>query len=252
MAIVISISNQKGGVGKSTTAQALASSLTDKGKRVLVIDADPQSNLTYSSGVDQPELTLSDVLSGECRAEEALIKTDYYDLLASDFYLTNVGMMQDVNPLLLQEKLKHIRNRYNFVIIDTPPALGPLSFVALSASDYVIVPCQPRAYDLQGLGRLNQTIKTIQEKVKPDLRVLGILLIKFNNRTILNRDLKDMIEEYTEQMDTVLFKTTIRDSVVAAEAQTMREPLIKYASRSKVNQDYIDFTNEILKKLGGL
>lgn len=249
MATVISIALQKGGVGKTTTAQALASTLGFKGKKTLVIDMDSQCNLTYASGIDSPEKTITDVLSGSCKPAEALIHCKYYDLLASDSYLTNVEMAE-VEPTLLRDSIGSIKDQYDFVIIDTPPALGNLSVNSLVASDYVIIPTEPRPFALQGLGKLNITIQAVQRDLNPSLRVLGILLIKYSNRTVLNRDIKDMINDYAGRMNTKLFNTSIREGIAAAEAQTVREPLIDYAKNSKPNIDYKAFTTELLKMIG--
>jgi len=250
MSITISIVLQKGGTGKSTTAQALASTLGFKHKKVLLIDLDPQSNVTYSSGADEPKHTIFDVLGEDCKADEALIHCKYYDLLAADIYLSNIEMSKEVEPTLLKNTLKPIKDNYDFIIIDTPPALGNLSFNSLVASDYAVIPTEPRPFALQGLGRLNDTIKTIQESLNPTLKVLGILLVKYNNRTVLNRDIKTMIEDYAKQMDTVVFKASIREGIAIAEAQTVREPLIDYAEGSKPNIDYKAFTTELLQKIG--
>lgn len=250
MAITISIVLQKGGTGKSTTAQALASTLGFKHKKVLLIDLDPQSNVTYSSGADDPAHTIFDVLSEDCGASEALIYCKYYDLLAADTYLTNIEMSKDIEPTLLRNALEAIKGNYDFIIIDTPPALGHLSFNSLVASDYVVIPTEPRPFALQGLGRLNDTILTIQTALNPSLKVLGILLIKYSNRTVLNRDIKAMIEDYAEQMNTIVFHTSIREGIAVAEAQTVRKPLIDYAKNSKPNIDYKAFTTELLQKLG--
>lgn len=250
MAVIISIVLQKGGTGKSTTAQALASTLGFKHKKVLLIDLDPQSNVTYSSNVDNPIKTITNVLDEDCAADEAIIKCKYYDLLAADTYLTNVEITEGIKPPLLKNTINSIKDNYNFIIIDTPPALGHLSFNALVASDYVIIPMEPRVFALQGLGRLHDTITNVQKRLNSSLKVLGILLIKYSNRTILNRDIKDMIEDYSKQMDTIVFNTSIRESIVVAEAQTVREPLIDYAKNSKPNIDYKAFTTEILHMIG--
>lgn len=248
-ATVISIALQKGGVGKSTTAQALASTLGSKHKRTLLIDMDSQGDVTYSSGVDTPSKTITDVLGSECNPSDALIPCKYYNLLASDSYLTNVEMA-DIDPTLLKTSIEPLKERYDFIIIDTPPALGNLSINSLVASDYVIIPTEPRPFALKGLGALHNTIQTIQNGLNPDLRILGILLIKYNNRTVLNRNIKDMVDDYTKQMNTSLFNTTIREGIVVAEAQTSRIPLIDYAKNSKPNLDYIAFTTEVLEKIG--
>jgi len=250
MAITISIVLQKGGTGKSTTAQALASTLGFKRKKALLVDLDPQSNVTYSSGAGGPVHTIFDVLGDDCKTDEALIPCKYYDLLAADTYLTNIEMSENVEPTILKSSLEPIQDNYDFIIIDTPPALGNLSFNSLVASDYVVIPTEPRPFALQGIGRLNDTIRTIQNSLNPSLKVLGILLIKYSNRTVLNRDIKAMIEDYAKQMDTIVFNTSIREGIAVAEAQTVRKPLIDYAKSSKPNIDYKAFTTELLQKIG--
>lgn len=249
MAITISITLQKGGTGKTATAQALASTLGFKHKKVLLIDLDPQSNATYSSGVDEPKRTITDVLGAECSPDEALVYCKYYDLLPADTYLTNVEI-SDVEPTLLKNVLKPLQDRFEYIILDTPPALGHLSFNALVASDYVVIPTEPRPFALQGLGRLHSTIESVRNGLNPDLKVLGILLIKYSNRTVLNRDIKNMIEDYAKQMNTIVFDTSIREGIAVAEAQTVREPLIDYAKNSKPNIDYKAFTTELLQRIG--
>lgn len=249
-AVVISIALQKGGVGKSTTAQALASTLGFKHKKTLLIDMDSQANVTYASGIDTPDKTVTDVLGGDCKPDDAAIKCKFYDILAADEYLTNVEISEDVEPTLLKDAIEPIKDKYDFIIIDTPPALGNLSVNALVASDYVIIPIEPRPFALQGLGALHNTLQTVQNSLNPALKVLGILLIKYSNRTVLNRDIKDMIADYAQQIGTIIFDTSIREGIAVAEAQTMRKPLIDYAKNSKPNIDYKAFTTEVLKKIG--
>lgn len=249
---VISIANQKGGVGKSTTAQALASILGSKQKKVLLIDMDSQCNVTYASGIDNSEKSITDVLSQNCEIKEVIISCKYYDILPADEYLTNVEMAAEVEPtLLLKTTISQLQAGYDYIIIDTPPALGRLSYNSLTASNYVVIPCEPSIYARTGLAALYKTIQNIQERYNKDLKVLGILLIKYNNRTVLNRDIKEMIEEFAEQMNTKVFDTSIRESVIVREAQTVRQPLIDYGRKSKPNQDYIVFTEELLQMLGG-
>lgn len=251
MAITISIALQKGGVGKTTTALALASTLGFKKKKVLLIDMDGQRDSTYASGIDTLEKSITDVLGETCAVPDAVIKCKYYDLLGADEFLPNVELSNNVESTLLKTVLKHYKNLYDYIIIDTPPALGNLSYMSLVASDYVVIPTEPRPFALKGLGTLNNTIQSIKESLNPDLKVLGILLIKYHNRTILNRDIKDMIEDTARDMNTSVFNATIRDGIAVPEAETMRVPLIDYAKSSKPNIDYKAFTTELLKKVEG-
>lgn len=251
MAITISIALQKGGVGKTTTALALASTLGFKKKKVLLIDMDGQRDSTYASGIDTLEKSITDVLGETCTVPDAVIRCKYYDLLGADEYLPNVELSNDVESTLLKTVLKPYKNLYDYIIIDTPPALGNLSYMSLVASDYVVIPTEPRPFALKGLGTLNNTINSIKESLNPDLKVLGILLIKYHNRTILNRDIKDMIEDTAHDMNTSVFNATIREGVAVPEAETMRIPLIDYAKNSKPNIDYKAFTTELLKKVEG-
>ena len=251
MAITISIALQKGGVGKTTTALALASTLGFKKKKVLLIDMDGQRDSTYASGIDTLEKSITDVLGETCAVPDSVIKCKYYDLLGADEFLPNVELSNNVESTLLKTVLKPYKNLYDYIIIDTPPALGNLSYMSLVASDYVVIPTEPRPFALKGLGTLNNTIQSIKESLNPDLKVLGILLIKYHNRTILNRDIKDMIEDTARDMNTSVFNATIRDGIAVPEAETMRVPLIDYAKSSKPNIDYKAFTTELLKKVEG-
>lgn len=250
MAITIAITLQKGGTGKTATAQALASTLGFKHKKVLLIDLDSQCDATYFSGIDNPQYTIYDVLGDGCKPNEAILPCKYYDLLPATPDLTKVEMAEEIEPTLVKDAIKEIKNNYDFIIMDTPPQLGNLSFNALVASNYVIIPAEPRPAAFRGIQRLNNTIKTIQNHLNPSLKVLGILLIKYSNRTILNRDIKAMIEDYAKEMNTTVFTNTIREGIAVAEAQTVREPLIDYAKNSKPNIDYKGFTTELLQKIG--
>ena len=158
MAITISIALQKGGVGKTTTALALASTLGFKKKKVLLIDMDGQRDSTYASGIDTIEKSITDVLGETCTVPEATIKCKYYDLLGADEFLPNVELSNDVESTLLKNVLKPYIYLYDYIIIDTPPALGNLSYMSLVASDYVVIPTEPRPFALYGLGTLNYSI----------------------------------------------------------------------------------------------
>lgn len=249
MAIVISIASQKGGVGKSTTVLALGSILGFKNKKVLLIDMDSQANLTYSSGVDKPDKTITDVLSGESSSSEAIIKCKYYDLLCADKYLSNVEMSSEVEPTLLKKSINPIKKNYDFIIIDTPPSLGNLSYNSLVASNFVIVPVEASVFSMQGIIQLHDTILNIKKYHNKTLNILGILLVKYNKRTILSRNIKETLCNYAKIINTGVFDTAIRQGISVTEAQYQQQPLIDYASKSKPTLDYINFTNEVLERL---
>ncbi len=251
MGVVISIALQKGGTCKTTTALNLASILGYKHKKVLYIDMDSQCDSTYFSGVDDPDLTVFDVLGGGCTPDEAIQHCKYFDLLPGSPALAKIEMAEDVEPTMLRDAIQLIKDKYDFVVIDTPPALGRLSFNSLVASDYVIIPAEPRPGALKGLHRLHGTITSIQDQLNPSLKVAGILLVKYSNRTILNRDIKKMIEDYAQLMNTQVFTSTIREGIVIPESQTLRLPLVDYASHSKPLIDYRGFASELIKRIGG-
>ncbi len=250
MATVISVALQKGGTGKSTTAQAIASILGFRNKKVLLIDMDSQGNVTYASGTDIPQRSIVNVLEGNCTAHEALTRCKYYDLLAADSYLANVEIAEDIEPTLLKNAISPVIGSYDFIIIDTPPALGNLSFNSLVASNYVLIPVEARPFALQGLGALYDTISTIKKKLNPGLETAGILMVKFNSRIILNRDIREMIGDFAKKTGIPVFNTAIREGIAVAEAQTVRTPLIDYAPKSNPNTDYEAFVNELLEKTG--
>lgn len=159
-------------------------------------------------------------------------------------------MSENVEPVLLKNALEPVKNSYDFIIIDTPPALGNLSFNSLVASSHVIIPAEPRPYALQGLGKLYDTIESVRNGLNPELQIAGILLVRYSSRTVLNRDLKAMIEEYAGQIHTTVFSASIVEGIAVAEAQTVRRPLIDYAANSKPALDYKAFTDELLQKIG--
>ena len=250
MATVISVALQKGGTGKSTTAQAIASILGFRGKKVLLVDMDSQGNVTYASGTDTPQKSIVNVLEGKCTVNEALIRCKYYELLAADSYLANVEIAEDIEPTLLKNTINPVIDNYDFIIIDTPPALGNLSFNSLVASDYVLIPVEARPFALQGLGALYDTISSIQKKINPTLEIAGILMTKFNDRIVLNRDIREMIGDFAKRKEITVFNTVIRESIAIAEAQTVRKPLIDYAPKNNSNIDYEAFVDELMEKIG--
>lgn len=247
MTRVIAIANQKGGVGKSTTAAALAAGLTLKGERVLAIDMDAQANLTNTSGVTNPEVTALEVLTKEATAEEAIVQAKHYDLIPASNMLTGADarIIETGKEYRLQRALAPVLDRYDYIIIDTPPALGILTINALTACNSVIIPAQADMYSLLGISQLDATMQPVKEFTNPDLTVEGILLTRYNGRTSLSREVVKMAETVAAQLHTKVFKTTIREAVAVKEAQMWQESLYEYAPKANVTADYEALVDEI-------
>ena len=248
MATTISIGLQKGGVGKTTTVLCLASCLGTLGKKVLIVDLDSQANSTEGSGVE-PSNTIYDVFAETCSIKESITQLNLYDLVSADERLAILEQMEssEIDPNLLKDNLAILKKDYDFIIIDTPPALGNLLQLSLVASDYVIVPCEPRPFALNRIDSFYETIKATNKKLK----VLGLLLVKYNDRATLNKQIRIALETKARLMNTQTFKTYIRDGIAVGESQTVQQPLIEYAPKSKPSVDYMDYTEEVLQRLEG-
>lgn len=248
MSVIITVSNQKGGVGKTTTSAALASGIALIGKTVLGIDLDPQGNLGFCLGAepDSP-YTVLDVLKGTVPVQEALVDGENCDLLISDITLSSSGLenIPTSRESILRNAIAPVLGQYDYVIIDTPPALNLLTVNAYAASDFLIIPMASDILSLVGLSQLAETIESVRGGVNPGLNVLGILLTKFNRRTLLSRDVLDMAGQLAEQIHTKVFETKIRTGVAIAEAPAHGESIFTYNPRSAAVKDYALFLNEI-------
>ncbi len=250
MSKVYTITNQKGGAGKTTTALALAAGLSLKGYSVLSIDLDAQSNMTYTAGVRTDEATALGVLTREVETTAAIQHAESGDFIAAskalagaDAFITDTG-----KEYRLKEALEPIQEEYDFIIIDTPPALGILTINALTACDSVIIPAQADIYSLQGIEQLAETIKPVKKYTNPALTIEGILLTRYSPRSVLSREVAELAEQIAGRMGTKLFKTTIREAVAVKEAQISQRSLYSYAPKAKVTEDYSRFIAEILRE----
>lgn len=248
MTTIIAVTNQKGGVGKTTTSGALAAGFSAQGKRVLGIDLDPQGNLGFSLGLNMDQAhTIYEVLKREVSIEEAIEHTDVCDLIGSDIMLSTIELevQSSGREMILKEILSPMARKYDYIIIDTPPALNILTVNAYAVADYLIIPMSPEILSLVGVSQIKETIETVRSTYNPHLNVLGILLTKFNRRTLLAQEVAEMAENIAAQLGTVVFENKIRTSVCVAEAPAHGESILEYAPRSTSASDYRGLLEEI-------
>lgn len=251
MSKVISISNQKGGVGKTTTTCNIAAGLKKKGFRVLIIDLDPQGNLGFSVGADTDTCaTIYDVLKGDAKTQFAIQKTETTDIITSSILLSGIELefTNTGREFLLKEAIKPILENYDYILLDTPPALGILTINAFTASDSIIVPMLSDIFSLQGIAQLYETVERVKKYCNPNLTIAGILLTKYNPRTLLSREIRGTAELIAQDLNISLFQSYIRSSVVASEAQSVQRSILDYAPRNNIAKDYTQFIDELLAK----
>ena len=253
MGKVIAIANQKGGVGKTTTAINLGGALAQLGRRVLCLDLDPQANLTVGLGIDinTVEKNIADVLIDPDLKLESIIrptKTKNLDVAPATLELSaaEVELFNAIGrEMALRDKLTaDLVGRYAYVIIDCPPTLGLLTLNALVASQGVIIPVQTQYYSLKGVAALLRIIRTVQTRLNPELKVLGLLPTFYDSRTILSRD---MLESLKDLGDHQVFETVIRQSVKIGEAPTAGVPITEYDRKSDAAKAYVELAREVVR-----
>lgn len=245
---IIAVINQKGGVGKSTTAQAIGQGLLLKGYKVLFVDLDAQGNLSYSLGAEQNALTVLEVLTGKAKAKDVIVHLPQGDILPSNIQLSgaDLTLTEMGKEYRLKEALEPLIKDYDYIIIDTPPALGILTINALTASTGVIIPAQADIYSLQGIGQLSTTFEAVKKYCNADLKLKGIVLTRYNKRAVLSRDVADLIQQTAQALNTKLYKTQIRETIAIKEAQIQKQSIFTYAPRSNAAIDYLELINEVI------
>jgi chromosome partitioning protein len=248
MGKIISVANQKGGVGKTTTAINLSASLALSGKKVLLIDIDPQGNASSGLGIDGNSLGVYELLMGEASQAEVVcsIEIETLKIIPSRVDLTGAEIelvSREKREKILKTALNGIIEEYEFVVIDCPPSLGLLTLNALAVSNSVLIPMQCEYYALQGLSHLLKTLKLVKKSINPDLKVEGILLTMMDSRTLLATQVKDQVQKYFSDF---LLKTIIPRNVRLSEAPSHGKPIMLYAGRSRGADAYVELAKEII------
>ncbi|EDM44748.1 regulator protein; cell division inhibitor [unidentified eubacterium SCB49] len=252
MGKIIAIANQKGGVGKTTTSVNLAASLGVLEKKVLLIDADPQANASSGLGIDVETVMQGtyQLLEHSVSAEDAVIPTNspnldiipaHIDLVAIEIELVD----KEEREYMLKKAIHHLKSTYDYILIDCAPSLGLLTLNALTAADSVIIPIQCEYFALEGLGKLLNTVKSVQKIHNPDLDIEGLLLTMFDSRLRLSNQ---VVEEVNKHFDAMVFKTIIQRNVRLSEAPSYGESIISYDATSKGANNYLSLAEELIKK----
>ena len=250
MGKIIAVTNQKGGVGKTTTSVNLSACLASEGKKTLLLDCDPQGNSTSGLGIEDYELTIYDCLADPDKAQDSIVKTKYANLsvIPSSPNLSAVEIelaYEDKREFFLSEVLDKIKNDFDFIIIDSPPALGMITINILTASDSVLIPIQCEYYALEGLSQLISTIRMIKKKLNPHIEIEGVLGTMYDGRTNLSIQVLDEVKKYFPDK---VYKTIIPRNVRLSEAPSFGEPIIKYDRTSKGADAYMALAKEIIRK----
>lgn len=250
MGIVISLLNHKGGVGKTTSAVNIGAAMVELGKRVLLVDLDPQANLTVSLGIPRQKVTIYEALRGENEIVPYNCKPGL-DVVVSSLDLSGAEMElinEAGREYLLREILTQVVDDYDYILIDCPPSLGLLTLNALTSSRYVLIPLQTQFLAVQGLAKIKQVIDKVHARLNTDLEMAGVIPTMYDSRRVLNRDVLDTIQKYFEDK---VFKTSIRENVALAEAPAHRKDIFEYSPKSPGASDYLELTKEILERTKG-
>lgn len=252
MAYIITLTNQKGGVGKTSSTAALISGLTARGNKVLGVDLDPQGNLGFSLGIEIEDCgTIYEAFKNQVQLADIIQHTPYGDIVPSNILLSGAELEfnQTGREFLLKNLLEPVISDYDYIVIDTPPALNILTVNAYVTSQALIVPMIPDILSLLGVSQLKETVDNVKKFYNENLRVIGILLTKFNARLNLAREVLEMSETMADLLETKVFDTKIRNGVAIAEAPAHGESIFDYAPKSNPALDYDAFVSEVITDL---
>jgi chromosome partitioning protein len=247
MSKVISISNHKGGVGKTTSAINIGAGLNKLGKKVLLIDLDPQANLSQSLGLIEQDRNIYGAIRGEYKLEPISILKGL-DIIPSTLDLSGAEIElsgEAGREYILKELIDSLRGSYDYIIIDSPPSLGLLTINSFTASDLIYIPLQAQYLALQGLAKLTEVVEKIQKRLNKDLKLGGVIVTQYDSRKVLNRDVVATIETHFKDE---VFKTKIRDNIALAEAPTQGLDIFRYNPKSYGAEDYLSLCREIVKR----
>lgn len=251
MGRIIAVANQKGGVGKTTTATNLSACLAEKGKKVLAVDIDPQGNMTSGLGVDKNEVenTVYEMILDECTINECIQKDilENLSLMPSNVDLSGaeielIGV--ENKEFILKESIDQVKNEYDFIIIDCPPSLNTLTVNAMTTADTVLVPIQCEFFALEGLSQLIHTINLVRERLNPSLDIEGVVFTMYDARTNLSLQ---VVENVKENLNQTIYKSIIPRNVRLAEAPSHGKPIILYDSKSAGAEAYRELANEVIE-----
>ena len=250
MGRAIAITNQKGGVGKTTTAINLAAALAELGKKILVIDTDPQGNMTSGFGINKNEVenTVYELMLGSCSTEEAIIKNvrDGVDMIASNVNLAavEIELIDDDNRnFVLRNEIEWVKDKYDYIIIDCPPSLSMLTVNAMTTADTVLVPIQCEYYALEGLSQLIHTVNLVKSGLNPELDLEGVVFTMYDSRTNLSAQVVDNVKS---NIQTRVYKTVIPRNIRLAEAPSFGQPISEYDPKSSGAEAYMNLAKEVI------